>query len=49
MVSFEARVVGFILMTEPSKLVEKAIGEAKRYGSVKEWAVASVGVSAISV
>ena len=36
-------------MTEPSKLVEKTIGRPNTaWNSVKQWAVASVGVSAIS-
>ena len=41
--------MGFVSMTQPSKLVEKAIGRPNAtWNSVKQLAVASVGVSAIS-
>ena len=40
--------MGFISMTEPSKLVQKAIGRPNAtWNSVKQRAVASVGASAV--
>ena len=47
MVSTGTEAVGFISMTEPCKLVQKAIGRSNAtWNSVKQRAVANVGASA---